>query len=185
MVKCRKSKKKFQISISLRAVLLPLVTTLAICALLLYLAGSTNSLIHDNNKNMNAIIDAQDSMLDLFMAVPLLQNPNNPIMKKCDQTFKENLKLTKTINNNQEKIKKNNLIVLYILIIMTVVQTAIIFFQFIFLSHKISGPVHVMTNYLREFRKGTSPKYRPLRKNDELREFYEELHKTMQQLSKK
>lgn len=177
--------KKFQLRISLRAIILPLITTLAICAILIYFAGNTDSLIVENNKNMSAIIDAQDSMLDMFMAVPMLQNPNNPIVQKCDKTFKENLMLTNKINANHEMIKTNNKVVLYILVIMTVIQASIIFFQFLFFSHKISGPVLVMTNYLRELRKGNSPEFRPLRVNDELKEFYHELGKTIKHLSKK
>lgn len=177
--------KKFQLRISIRAIILPIITTLAICGILLYFAGNSNQLINENNKNITAIIDTQDSMFDMFMAIPALQDPENPLVRKCDAAFKENLKITNKINDNHEKIKKNNLIVLYILIVMTVVQTAIIFFQFIFFSHKISGPIHVMTNYLKQIRSGGKPEFRSLRKNDELLEFYEEFRETMKNLTKK
>ena len=93
--------KKFQMRISLRAIILPLMTTLALCLLLLYFAGDTNNLINENNKNINAIINAQDTMLEMFMAVPALQNPNNRLVQKTDKTFKENLMLVNKINNNQ------------------------------------------------------------------------------------
>jgi nitrogen fixation/metabolism regulation signal transduction histidine kinase len=177
--------KKFQMRISIRAIVLPLITTLAICAILIYFAGNSNQLINENNKNITAIIDTQDSMLDMFMSIPALQDPSNPVVRKCDAAFKENLKITNKINNNHEMIKKNSLIVLYILIVMTVVQTAIIFFQFIFFSHKISGPIHVMTNYLKEIQGGKLPAFRPLRKNDELKEFYSEFQSAIDHLTKK
>lgn len=177
--------KKFQFSISLRAIVLPLITTLAICASLLYFAGVNNILINENNRNLSAIIDTQGGMLDIFMAIPALQDPKNPLVRKSDQAFKENLKITKMINDNHELIMKNSRIVLYFLIVMTVIQTAIIFFQFIFFSHKISGPIHVMTNHLRELRKGNTPSFRPLRKNDELRDFYQEFRETIEMLAKK
>jgi hypothetical protein len=177
--------KKFQIGLSTRAIILPLVTTLIICGVLLYFAGDTNHQINKSNKDISAIIDNQDSMFDIFMAIPSLQDKANPIVKKCDNTFKENLKITNHINDYHERIKRNSRIVLAILIVMTVVQTAIIFFQFIFFSHKISGPLHVMTNYMKEFRKGACPNYRPLRKNDELLEFYEEFWETMNCVTKK
>ncbi|TFH43252.1 MAG: hypothetical protein E4G96_01585 [Chrysiogenales bacterium] len=177
--------KKFQFRISFRAVILPLLTTLAICAALLYFAAGTNRLIVNNNLNIDAIIDTQQSMLDMFLAIPALQDPASPTVKKCNAAFKENLKLTNEINSNHEGIKTNNRIVLYILIFMTVVQTLIIFSQFIFLSHKISGPIHVMSNYLAEIRKGNRPEFRPLRKNDELKRFYDEFRETVEYLSKK
>jgi hypothetical protein len=177
--------KKFQLRISVRAVILPLITTLAICAILIYFADNTNKLINENNGNITAIIDTQDNMFDMFMAIPALQDANNPMVQKCNVAFKENLKITNKINDNHERIKKNSMIVLYILIIMTVVQTAIIFFQFIFFSHKISGPLHVMSNYLKELRLDIFPKLRPLRKHDELQDFYDEFCTTMKHLAKK
>jgi len=172
--------KKFQIGLSARAVILPLFTTLAICGVLLYFAGDTNRLINRSNKDISAIIDTQQDMFYTFMATPSLQDAANPIAR----AIRENGKITNNIYDNHERIMRNSRIVLAILIVMTVLQTAIIFFQFIFFSHKISGPLHVMTNYMKEFRKGSCPDYRPLRKNDELREFYDEFWETMNCLKK-
>lgn len=177
--------KKFQLGLSLRAIVLPLLTTLLICGVLLYFAGNTARLTNENSANVSAIIESQGNMLDMFMAIPALQDPNNPTVKKCDAAFKENLKLTKRINDNHERLKTNSRVMLYILIVLTIVQAAIIFFQFIFFSHRISGPIQVMTNYLREFRKGNRPDFRPLRKNDELRDFYDEFCETINHLTKK
>ena len=177
--------KKFQLRLSARAVILPLVTTLAICGALLYFAADTNRLIGENNMSIDSIIDTQQGMFDTFLAIPALQDPGNPAVRKCEAAFKNNLKLTNEINGNHEGIRKNNRIVLYILIIMTVAQTVIIFSQFIFLSHKITGPLHVMRNYLAEIREGKTPEFRSLRKNDELRVFYEEFRETLERLTKR
>nr|HPI23970.1 hypothetical protein [Spirochaetota bacterium] len=67
----------------------------------------------------------------------------------------------------------------------TVVQTAIIFILFIYFTHKISGPMHVMTNHLRAIRQGKKPHFRPLRKRDEFQAFYIELKETIDYLSEK
>jgi hypothetical protein len=141
--------KKFQIRVSLRAIILPLITTMAICLLLLYMAGNTNGLIGESNRNINAVISAQDSMLEIFMAVPALQNPRNTLVQQADQTFQKNLALVSKVHDYHERIRTNNLVVMYILAALTVAQALLIFFQFIFFSHKISGPLRVMTGYLR------------------------------------
>ncbi|MBN2159758.1 MAG: hypothetical protein JW807_10205 [Spirochaetes bacterium] len=177
--------KKFQLKISLRAVLLPLITTLVLFGVLLYFAGSTNRLIDDNNRDIDAIIGTQDDMVDMFLSTPALQASENPLVQTGVATFKKNIGMLKNITQNSRLIQKNSSIVFYILIGMTVVQTAIIFLQFIFFSHKISGPIHVMTNYLKECRDGKSPDFRPLRKNDELRDFYQDFCETLSRLSKK
>ena len=51
--------------------------------------------------------------------------------------------------------------------------------MFIFYTHKVSGPIHVMTSQLRKIRSGKDPGYRALRKNDHLKEFYDELWETL------
>jgi hypothetical protein len=177
--------KKFQLRISARAIILPLITTLAICSLLLYFSNRTNSVIGQNNKYIETIVDNQGTMIDMFLSTPALQSSDNPSIKSGVTTFKSNIGMLKNITTNSRIITRNSSIVFYILIAMTVVQTAIIFFQFIFFSHKISGPIHVMTNYLKEYRKGNCPSFRPLRKNDELLEFYDEFCQTLETLAKK
>ena len=164
--------KKFQLRISARAVILPLITTLAICGVLLYFAENTNRLIGENTSNITAIIDTQDNMFDMFMAIPALQDPANPAVQKCNAAFKENLKHHEQ-NQRQPRAdqKKQRRSSSTILIAMTVVQTAIIFFQFIFFSHKISGPLHVMTNYLKELRLANSRNSGPCVKTTSCRNF--------------
>jgi nitrogen fixation/metabolism regulation signal transduction histidine kinase len=177
--------KKFQIRVSLRAIILPLITTTAMCLVLLYVAAETNRLINESNRNIDAVIGAQDSMLGFFMAVPALQNPRSTLVRQVDQTFQKNLTLVSRVHDYHERIKTNNLVVMYILVALTVAQAFLIFFQFIFFSHKISGPIRVMTDSLRELRKGTPPTFRPIRASDELQEFYNEFKKTFLHLTKK
>jgi nitrogen fixation/metabolism regulation signal transduction histidine kinase len=162
--------KKFQIGISFKAIFPPLITTLAILAVLLFFANETNN-------HANRIIDNQVKLIEMFLSNPAFQDSKDSMVTEADSTLKNNSGIIK-------KIKKNSSIVLYFLIIMTVVQTVIIFSLFIFFSHKISGPIHVMTNHLREIRKGNMPEFRPLRKNDELREFYDEFRQTLEYLQK-
>lgn len=175
--------QKFQISISIKAIVLPLVTTLAISGVLLYVAGDTNRLIDRNNSSINAIVDNQDTMIDMFLSTPALQQSNNPTVRGGVQTFKENIGKLHEITRNSSKITRNSDIVFYILIVMTVLQTIIIFSLFIFFSHKISGPIMVMRNFMRDIREGKKVNFRPLRKNDELKEFYEEFRETVEYLT--
>jgi nitrogen fixation/metabolism regulation signal transduction histidine kinase len=41
------------------------------------------------------------------------------------------------------------------------------------ITHRISGPVYVMSNYMKEIINGIIPSPRPLRDKDELKNFYE------------
>jgi hypothetical protein len=175
--------KKFQFSISIKAIILPLLTTLTISAVLLYFADKNNDLITINNKHINNIIENQVKMIDIFLETPVLQNSKNPQIKNSEVTFKQNINQLRKISVNSVAVTKNAVMVFNFLLIMTFLQTIIIFGMFIFYTHKVSGPIHVMTNQLRKIRSGKDPDYRALRKNDHLKDFYNELWATFDYLN--
>ncbi len=167
---------------SLKAILFPLLTILSISGVLIYYTGINKQLISTNNKNIESIVDNQGDMIQLFLSTPSLQVNNNPTIKNGVKTFKQNIGSLKKVNSNSKLITKNGNIIYYFVIVMTIVQTMVIFALFIFFTHKISGPIHVITNYLREIRRGNFPKMRSLRKRDELQGFYGEFKETIEYL---
>ncbi len=161
----------FQLGTSLRAAILPLATLLIVSAVLLSFARSNNVMIRE-------IVDSQHSMIEMFLETPALHNSENKAIQKGEQTFRATVGKLITI-------KENSTFVIYCIIILIVIQTAVIFILSLFFTHKIAGPVHVMTQYLREVQKGARPDFRPLRKKDELHDFYLELGDTIEYLSSK
>lgn len=171
--------KRFQLKMSVQAIIFPLMTILSISAVLIYFTGVNKKLIHKNHKHIEEIIGNQTNIIEMFLATPLLQSSTNPSIMKGVVTFKKDIGILKKINKKSLIITENGNIIFYFLIIMTVVQTAIIFALFIFFSHKISGPIQVITRYLREIRSGNMPTMRSLRKRDELKDFYDEFRETI------
>ena len=161
----------FQLSTSLRAVILPLATLLIVSAVLLYFARNNNVMIKE-------IVDDQHSMIEMFLETPALYRSENEAIRKGEKTFRDTIGKLITI-------KENSTLVIYCIIILTVIQTAVIFTLALFFTHKISGPVFVMTQYLRDIQKGNKPHFRPLRKKDELHDFYLELRDAIEYLSSK
>ncbi len=49
---------------------------------------------------------------------------------------------------------------------------AVLFILLIRRTHRISGPVYVISNHMKDIIAGRHPEFRPLRKNDELQDFY-------------
>ncbi len=162
--------RKFQLSISFKAVVLPLITIIIIGSVLLYFANR-------NTQYTGAIVANQDRIMDVFLSTPALQS-DNTIIKTGQETFQNNIGML-------EQIRKNSEFVLYFIVVMLVVQSVIIFSIFLFITHRISGPIFVMAKYLREVRSGQNPSVRPLRKKDELKEFFSELQETVEFLKKK
>jgi hypothetical protein len=50
----------------------------------------------------------------------------------------------------------------------------------ILLTHRVAGPIYVMNHYLGVISTGRFPKMRPLRKNDELKHFFDGLQSTVE-----
>jgi uncharacterized protein YxeA len=160
--------KSFQYGTSLKMIILPLITLLLISAVLIYFANV-------NNDRINEIVDTQHSMIEMFLETPALYNSDNEVIRNGEKTFKNNI-------GKLVKIKEASKIVLYFLIIMTIVQTIIIFTLSIFFTHKISGPIFVMSRYLKEIKEDKVPEFRPLRDKDEFKEFYQELQEAIEYL---
>ena len=163
--------KKLQIKISIKAVAMSLITVFVLGFVLMYFATK-------NSNYIDTIVKTQDQMIEMFLTTPSLINSDNPAVQSGERTFKDNIGML-------VEIKRNSEIVLYFIVIMIIIQSIIIFTIFIFITHKITGPIYVMTKYLREIREGKSPAARPLRQKDELKVFHEELTNTIDYLTHK
>ena len=65
-----------------------------------------------------------------------------------------------------------NRVLLIVLIVSIILQSALLYFLMIRKTHRISGPIYVMSNYMKEIIEGKWPNPRPLRDKDELKTFY-------------
>jgi nitrogen fixation/metabolism regulation signal transduction histidine kinase len=63
--------------------------------------------------------------------------------------------------------------VLYLLIAFVVCMAVVLFLWGIIITHKVAGPIFIISRYLRELGEGRAPQTRPLRRGDELKEFFE------------
>jgi hypothetical protein len=81
-------------------------------------------------------------------------------------------------------IRYNN-ILLIMMVAFVLIQGFLLYFLLIRRTHRISGPIYVMSRYMDEVFEGKTPKIRPLRKNDELKEFYDMFTKLLERSSGK
>jgi hypothetical protein len=152
--------KRLQYALAMKIALVPLATLLIVTVVLFAYARRSANYIEE-------IVGTQDAMFEMFLTTPALQKTDNPVIKTGQQTFKGNIQ-------KLLEMRRNSDLVLKIIVLAALLQTFIVVFVIIRLSHRITGPIYVMTGYLRELRGGGEPRMRPLRKRDEFKEFYEE-----------
>ena len=122
-----------------------------------------------NNEKINNVYEIEDSIFQMMQAA----NFDNNI----DEGYKNTLdNLTNLHNKNYTTITtitKYNRYLLLSLVLTIVIQGIVLYYMIIRLTHRIAGPIYVMSNYFKVMIAGEIPKLRPLRDKDELKEFYD------------
>lgn len=71
---------------------------------------------------------------------------------------------------------------LWLVVGVTVMMAAALGLFGVLITHRVAGPIYVMTHYMSVLAQGRYPKMRPLRKNDELKAFFERFQTAVETL---
>lgn len=180
--------KKFQYGKSIRVVG---TVTILIAVIILFVGiiiSINNKKTADNNKviitnidNIKKILDLQQQIYLKFSMIPTGVDKETfsriaVSLTKDYNSSTRNLNLTSTAN--EEIIKSNNRIIstntylIFIVIIITFIGLGILFVRLVRHTHRIAGPIYLMSMYAKEILNGGKPRMRDLRENDEFTEFY-------------
>lgn len=189
--------KKFQLTKSLTVIGFVSSIVIAIIVLMGVFILSNNEQLGIHNQEMQAsILDVRDIMelqqsifislssrptidtaeVDMAEANQLNTDYNNSI-KKLTATIKKNETI---VAANKDLMDKNNWLV-GIVVGIFILGILILYFQMIRFTHRISGPIFVMTRYMKEILEGKKPTMYDLREKDEFKDFYELFRKVTEQ----
>lgn len=133
-----------------------------------------------NNTRLAHIVEIQDNIVEALIAYS--QSSEGTSQKVAIQNIAGDH--FNNIKSIREIIKTNN-ILLIILIAFILLQGFVLYVILIRKTHKIAGPIFVMRNYMQDIIDGKLPDPRPLRKNDELKDFYDHFTEMVNSLKKK
>jgi hypothetical protein len=127
-------------------------------------------IIDEQNNIMNAQSEIIKSMLQIIKIKDVDDSDLNAKIKGKSEN--NNLLMKQNIDLVKELTQRNNLI--FLIIIVFLIATGFVLYPVLIRkTHKISGPIYLMSQYIKDMIKGNYPDLRPLRKKDELKEFYE------------
>jgi hypothetical protein len=90
------------------------------------------------------------------------------------KTVRQNITTMEDIIQHNQNIISYNRYLLAAVCFFVLAQGFFLYFMLIRKTHRISGPIYVMSNYMKQIIEGKIPEHvRKLRKNDELQEFYD------------
>lgn len=152
--------KKFQLKTTFSIIgVMSLITTLII--------GAIAASVAYNNTRIENIYKIEDNIVHFLTSRP--HEGEDEVMKNAMREIAVNH------SNNMmtlHQIIKYNHILIYSLIAMIFISGILLYVVLIRHTHRISGPIYVMSKYMRDIIDGNYPVPRPLRDKDQLKDFY-------------
>jgi len=151
--------KKFQLKTAFSIIGMILVVSAIVVS-----AISAN--VSMNNRRLNNIIVLYNNNVEALLAFSQeAAGAENLPIANVSRIHAQNVE-------TMERIITQNNALLWGIVVFILAQAVILFVALIRKTHHISGPIYVMSGYIKEIIAGKLPSPRALRKNDELKEFY-------------
>ncbi len=180
--------RKFQLKQTFAIIRITFLIVAIVVGIMAYNVARNNhrlSNITKNNDemigNLDNIMVIQENVVETIMtwAQKPGEKPQKRAIKVVAQKHYNNIesikgnikKIQSNIASNNRIIKYNN-ILLILLVAVLIFQIAFLYVVMIRKTHRISGPIYVISNYIREIIDGRIPSMRPIRRGDELQDFY-------------
>lgn len=154
--------KKFQLKTTFAV-----IGVVAVVSVIL-LSAIAASIVYNNDK-INNIYVIEDNIFQVMQTADINVQGADAYKATIDRLTKNHEKNQETI----DKIARYNAILLVSLVICVILQGLVLFMMILRITHRISGPIYVMSMYFKEVIEGKIPNPRPLRDKDELKDFYE------------
>lgn len=124
--------------------------------------------INQTNTRIKNVITTEDQIFQVLTTVTDAGSEEQTAM---------NVEMARQHQTNMETVTKmvnSNIWIIWGIIAAVFLSGIIFFFILIIQTHRIAGPIYVMTYYMKEFLDGRKHDHlRPLRKHDQLKDFYQ------------
>jgi hypothetical protein len=167
--------KKYQLRTTFSIIGIVTVIVAVILGAITFSVVYNNDVLKQNNVKIQNIYDIEDSIFSSLSSLPGMVK-NEPLRQAMIQNARNHSMNIKTLENiisyNNTIITYNKYMLLAILLII-IAECVILYIILIRKTHRVSGPIYVISNFMKDIIEGRKPKLRPLRDKDELKEFYE------------
>ncbi len=143
--------------------------------------ATTGIIISYNNKNLTIAITDLSKSVDNENAIvtKLLKHADRdsgkdgPIDRgEIRRYHGETMSLIQSRVSILQRIAAQNRVLIMVTILMGILLGVTLFFYLVNFTHRIAGPIYVLSRHVQDIIDGKEPDFRELRKNDEFKEFY-------------
>lgn len=162
--------RRFQLKTTFRiigSIIIAFITLIAITGI--YTLNADNqieTILHE----MSVSIESQKAILENTVSASPRDNASEEVRERVRTiaVMKKNVVLLGDIS-------RHNRILMTAILGVGLILGLFLYFYLIELTHRISGPLHVLSTLVKNALDGKETNVRPLRKNDEFKEFYEQV----------
>jgi predicted PurR-regulated permease PerM len=154
------------------------ITFFAFLIMIFVLGVSAKSNFDDINTAVNQLnksIETESDIVKSFIEFSRSIN-NSSVILYTKKILTDNKKSIQRIEDQVSVLQKiiyKNLISIAILIVVVFLLNILQFIYIIKLTHRISGPIHIINRCLRDMNEGNTPEFRALRKGDNFTQTYD------------
>ena len=142
--------------------------------------AKNNEKIAENSRVITGIIHSQQNIFIKYSLIPrngapgpgksdLMVKDYNANVEKLNKAIAGN----KTIISANEKIMSMNTWLIVVILLIATAGMGLLYWRLIHETHRVSGPIFVMSRHIRELLNDETPDMRDLRDNDEFKDFYD------------
>ncbi len=147
---------------------------------LVIIAAIASSIVY-NNEKINNIYEIENNIFQLMQDTSINCNESSNFGDMTQMLTKNHELNLYNIN----RINHNNRLLLISLVTCLVLQGILLFIMIVKITHRITGPVHVMSGYMNDIIEGKLPTPRDLREKDEFKEFYNLFRKMIESIKER
>lgn len=138
-------------------------------------AYQNNRKISATVKDLNEAIALQDSIVNTFIdnTTGLAGLERLQAQEKINADYNKSIGVLRRYVQLLYSFAKQNFHLITLILSVVFAQGFLLYFYLLKLTHRISGPIYVMTRHIEDIMEGREPHFRELRDKDEFKEFYQ------------
>jgi len=168
--KIRLIDRRFQLKTTFTILGISIIAFLAIIALVAITASGNNRKIARTVSELNQAVEIEDRIVLTLLTGSVNEKAERDVLIR---EHRGSIDLIRQQSSMLDGFIRQNLLLISIIVAVVLLQSIALFFYLIRLTHRITGPIHVISMHMKDIMEGRDPQFRELREKDEFQEFYQ------------
>ncbi len=167
--------KKFQLKVAFSVIGISLIALVAVMAVVVANASKNSRDIRTTTALLGRALDTESGLVSSVLdAGKRADSPDAALrLRGTADDHAKNMDALRAYVATLEGFARQSSHLITLIIALFILQCVVLYVFIIRMTHRISGPIYVISRYMEEIIEGKKPEFRALRDRDEFKKFYE------------